>query len=115
LKISAVELYSGEKYFYIICHGSGYPNPRATWKRNGIEILDLWKSSANTRVYQQKYYGITDARSDLHFKKVYCNDAGNYTCEISVGGHDYVDTQYVELICKYFMYASHELGFDIII
>ena len=105
---NAVELYTWEKNFRIICYTNGYPNPRVTWKRNGIEILSSTNISVNTRVYQREIYKWADfARSDLYFKEVYCHDSGNYTCESSIEGYDYIRIQYVHLICKYFMYASY--------
>ena len=100
-QIAEVELYSWEKDFRIDCHSHGYPNPRVTWKRNGIEIVDSLNSSVNTRVYQQRYErDITVIDSYLYFKEVYCHDAGNYSCESSVEGYDYVDIRYIKLICK---------------
>ncbi len=104
---NAVELYTWEKNFRIICYTYGYPKPRVTWKRNGIEILDSTNSSVNTRVYQQIFKWTDFARSDLFFKEVYCHDAGNYTCESSIERYDYVRIKYVNLICEYFMCDSY--------
>ena len=102
----AVQLYTWENNFRIICYTNGYPNPRVTWKRHGIEILHATNSSVNTSVYQQIHKDFRYALSELYFKEVYCHDARNYTCETSIEGYDYVRIQYVELICKYFMSAS---------
>jgi hypothetical protein len=72
------------------------------WKKVPNNILESLNSSTNARVYERRYHRPRDLDSGLHFKEVHCEDAGIYTCEISMEGYDYVDTQSIELICEYF-------------
>jgi hypothetical protein len=92
-----VQLFIGQEDERVRCRSSGYPNVRVTWKRNGIEIVDYLNRSSNTRVYQKRTTRTLSGDSDLHFKKVYWDDAGNYTCESSIDGYDYVDIRHIEL------------------
>ena len=99
---SIVQLYKGQKNFHLNCSASGYPRLRVTWKRKDIEIS--LNSSPNTHVYQKKSRTPPrHASSQLYFEEVYCHDTGEYTCESTIEGHDYVDADYVrvEVICKY--------------
>ena len=95
-----VELNKWLQGFRVRCHGWGYPNVRVAWKSAPNKILESLNSSANSRVYQSEYYSQRDAIFFLHFKEVYCSDAGNYTCETYIDGYDYVHRQNIELICK---------------
>ena len=93
----SVQLFIGQEDERVSCRSSGYPNVRVTWKRNGIEIVDYLNRSSNTRVYQKRYKRTLSGDSELHFEKLYCDDAGNYTCESSIDGYDYVDIRYFEV------------------
>ena len=98
---SIVQLYNGQRDYHFYCSALGYPKLQVTWKRNGTEILETFDS--NTRVFQQKEkINHRAANSTLCFKEVYVNDAGVYTCESFIEGHDYIATDYVnvEVICK---------------
>ena len=114
LQKGPIQLYNWQKNLRVACAGSGYPNVRVTWKRNGSEILNSINSTLDTRVYQIKYkIEDTVAVSLLHFKEVYCHDAGNYTCESAIDGHDHVDRKYIQLNCKYYHHLLYSiLNFD---
>ena len=98
---SPFQLFTWQKNLRFVCAGRGFPNIRVTWKRNGSEISNSTNSTLNTRVYQQniKIDSTTVVRL-LHFKEVYCHDAGRYTCESWLDGYNYIDTKYIELNCK---------------
>ncbi len=103
-----VQLYNWQRNLRVVCAGSGYPNVRVTWKRNGSEILSSINSTLNPRVYQIRFKSSdTVAVSLLLFKEMHCDDAGNYTCESSIDGHDHVDRKYIELNCKYYHHVLY--------
>ena len=70
------------------------------WKKNGTEILHYLNATADSRVYQYTWtYGtLQKAWAELYFREGRCRNAGNYTCESSVG--DYVERAHVEVKCK---------------
>jgi hypothetical protein len=99
--LGQVQLNRWLKGFAVRCHGRGYPNLKVAWKKVPNNILESLNSSTNTRVYESRDHGQDYQISYLHFNEVHCEDAGNYTCETSIEGYDYVHTQSIELICKY--------------
>ena len=93
-----IQLHSWQRYLRIGCLATGYPDLRVNWKRNGTEIMD---NSTVSRVFQVRdTFGIQLAVSWLYFKEVQCRDAGNYTCESFLSGHNYIQRAHTELICK---------------
>ena len=94
------------KGFAVRCHGWGYPNVKVAWTKVPNNILESLNSSTNARVYESREHNLYRDISYLHFNEVHCDDAGNYSCETSIEGYDYVYTRSIELICKY-CYAPH--------
>ena len=69
------------------------------WKKNGTEIVHHLDATADSRVFQDTgIYGLQNAWADLYFREGRCRNAGNYTCESSLG--DYVERAHVEVKCK---------------
>lgn len=64
-------------------------------------------NSTGQRVFQARQpIGNQHVLIWLYFKEVHCEDAGSYTCESSLAGHDYVAKAHTELKCKLHNYCA---------
>ena len=64
-------------------------------------------NSTGQRVFQTRQpIGNQHVLIWLYFKEVHCDDAGSYTCESSLAGHNYVAKAHTELKCKSHNYCA---------
>ena len=100
------KLNKGETKSNITCLGYGYPNPKATWKINNMEIPLSSNSSVGSGVYQRRSANdsvLKNVTSTLYFNQSGSTygDFGNYTCEVSIEQASDINSGIVKVVCKY--------------
>jgi hypothetical protein len=105
------KLRKGQKNSSIVCHGYGFPNPRATWKINNTEISESSNSPIGSGIYQRRSTNdlvLQNVTSTLYFDQngsTY-EDFGNYTCEVSIEPAPETSSEIVKVICKCTEYSK---------
>jgi hypothetical protein len=104
-------LRKGEKHGSIVCRGYGFPNPKATWKINNMDIPESSNSSVGSGVYQRRSTNdlvLQNVTSTLYFNQngsTY-EDFGNYTCEVTIEQAPETSSEIVKVICEYTEYSK---------
>ena len=98
---------NGQQNASIDCLGYGYPNPKATWKINYTEIPEDQKSSIGSGIYQRRSTNdsaLQNVTSTLYFNQggTTFKDYGNYTCEVTIENAHDIDSEIVEVLCKFY-------------
>ena len=102
----------GQKDVNITCLGYGYPNAKATWKRDNSEIPETSNSSIGSGIYQIRSTNDTvldNVTSTLYFNQsgTTFEDYGLYTCEVSINPEPDTDSNTIKVICKCCLFCNY--------